>query len=311
MAAAGDALARGLHPDQLHAVVAGEGRERADRVRAAADAGHHARRQPPAPLQDLRARLVADHALEVADERRERRRADAGADRVVRVPHVGHPVADGGRDGLLERARARVDAAHRRAQEAHALHVGLLAAHVLRAHVDDALQPEQRAGRGGGHAVLPGARLGDDPRLAHAVGEQALADRVVELVRAGVHEVLALQPHGPADGLGQALRVVERGGPPAVVAPQAVELGLVARVGARGHPRRLELGEGGHQRLGDVLAAVGAEAMLDRGHDGTAEGASVAGAGASAAAGGGQRGFRGRRGRLPRPRGRRPAAPGP
>jgi hypothetical protein len=41
--------------------------------------------------------------------------------------------------------------------------------------------------------VLAGARLGDDARLAHAPRQQHLADAVVDLVRAGVAEVLALE----------------------------------------------------------------------------------------------------------------------
>jgi hypothetical protein len=41
--------------------------------------------------------------------------------------------------------------------------------------------------------VLARPGLGDDPRLAHAPREQRLPDRVVDLVRAGVIEVLALE----------------------------------------------------------------------------------------------------------------------
>ena len=65
-----------------------------------------------------------------------------------------------------------------------------LARHVLGAHVDDALEAEQRAGGGRRDAVLAGAGLGDDARLAHALGEQRLAERVVDLVRAGVRRGL-------------------------------------------------------------------------------------------------------------------------
>ena len=61
------------------------------------------------------------------------------------------------------------------------------------AHVDVALEAEQRARRRRGHAVLAGARFGDDAPLAHALGEQRLAERVVDLVRAGVRQILALQ----------------------------------------------------------------------------------------------------------------------
>jgi hypothetical protein len=50
------------------------------------------------------------------------------------------------------------------------------------------------------HAV---ARLGDDPPLAHPLGQQRLPERVVDLVRAGVVEVLALEIDGVAGGLAQ------------------------------------------------------------------------------------------------------------
>ncbi len=184
VAAGLDPVARGLHADQLDLLVAHERDEDADRVRAAADAGDHARGQPAEPLEDLGARLVADHALEVAHQRRERRGPDGGADHVVRVADVGDPVADRGRDRLLERAGAGVDGLDGGAHQPHPLDVGLLAAHVLGAHVDDALDAEQRARGRGGDAVLAGAGLGDDARLAHALGEQALPERVVDLVRA-------------------------------------------------------------------------------------------------------------------------------
>ena len=47
---------------------------------------------------------------------------------------------------------------------------------------------------------------------AEALGEQRLADGVVDLVRAGVREVLALQPHLGAPARRQARREGERGG---------------------------------------------------------------------------------------------------
>jgi hypothetical protein len=79
------------------------------------------------------------------------------------------------------------------------LHVGCLAAGVLNAHVDHALEVEQRTHGGSRHAVLARASLGDDPVLAHALGEQRLAERVVELVRACVVEILALEVHRPPE----------------------------------------------------------------------------------------------------------------
>ena len=63
----------------------------------------------------------------------------------------------------------------------------------VRAHEDDALQPEARADRRRRHAVLARAGLGDDPGLAHAPGQQDLAEHVVDLVRAGVVQLVALE----------------------------------------------------------------------------------------------------------------------
>ena len=82
---------------------------------------------------------------------------------------------------------------HLGAEQAHPLDVRLLPAHVLGAHVDDALEAEARADGRRGDAVLAGARLGDDPLLAEPAREHGLAERVVQLVRAGVEEVLALE----------------------------------------------------------------------------------------------------------------------
>ena len=138
----------GLDADQLDALVVDEAGEGADRVRAAADAGDHAVRQAARRGEDLLAGLVADHALQVADERRVRGRADGRADDVVGVADVGDPVADRGADRLLQRPRAGVDGLDGRAHQLHPLDVGPLAAHVLGAHVDDALEAEQRAGGG-------------------------------------------------------------------------------------------------------------------------------------------------------------------
>ena len=45
-----------------------------------------------------------------------------------------------------------------------------------------------------GHTVLSGTRLGNQPRLVKALGQQHLPQRVVDLVRPRVRKVLALQP---------------------------------------------------------------------------------------------------------------------
>ena len=66
-------------------------------------------------------------------------------------------------------------------------------------------------GGGGGDAVLAGAGFGDHALLAHPQREQRLAERVVDLVGAGVVEVFALEPDLRAAALlAQPLGVIER-----------------------------------------------------------------------------------------------------
>jgi hypothetical protein len=98
------AVPAGLQAHQPDAVIGHEGGEDPDGVGAATDAGQHDVGQPVAALEHLLAGLVTDHPLEVPDHGRERVRAGDGAEDVVRRLHVGHPVAEGLVDGVLERA---------------------------------------------------------------------------------------------------------------------------------------------------------------------------------------------------------------
>jgi hypothetical protein len=138
---------------------------------------------------------------------------------------------------------------------------------VLGTHVDHARQAEPRADRGGGDAVLTRAGLGDDPRLAHPHREQDLADAVVDLVRAGVVQFVALEPDlrahafggGLAQSLGQPFGVVERARAADIMFEQIVELRLERRVGLGGAIRLVEFKDERHKRLGDIAATEVAE----------------------------------------------------
>ena len=158
--------------------------------------------------------------------RREGVRAGDGAEQVVRAVDVGDPVAERLVDGVLQGAAAGLHGDDLGAEHPHPGDVERLALGVDLAHVDGAFEAEQRAGGGGGDAVLAGAGLGDDAGLAHAPGEQGLAQHVVDLVRAGVVEVLALEEDpGAARVLGEPGHLGERAGPAGVVDQQVVELG--------------------------------------------------------------------------------------
>ncbi len=121
-------------------------------------------------------------------------------------------------------------------------------------------KPEHRGDGGGGDAVLARAGFGDDARLAHAPGEQDLADAVVDLVRAGVEEVFALEINlRAAQFAGEAFGEVKRRGPAAEFSEVVFELALELRVLLRAEVLGLQLLQRVHQRLRHVTAAVGAE----------------------------------------------------
>jgi hypothetical protein len=172
----------------------------------------------------------------------------------VRGLDVRDPVPDRLARRLLQRPRPEVDWSDLGAEQLHPLDVGALPAHVLLAHVDDAVEAEAGAHGRGRDAVLARAGLGDDAVLAEPPGEHRLAERVVELVRSGVEEVLALEvePHPRSEPL----RPRERCRPAGEGSAELVQLGGEARVCLRRPPAGLELVERRDERLGDIPAAV-------------------------------------------------------
>ena len=256
-----DAAAGGLDAEQLHVLVIEEGGEDADGVAPPAHAGDHRVGQRPPPLERLAARLVTDHPLKALDQGRIRVRAHHRPDHVMSVMDIGDPISDGLVGGVLQGPGTAVNRPDLGAEQAHAVDVDRLAPGVLATHVDDALEAEAGADGGDRHPVLAGPGLGDDPGLAHPPGQQHLAERVVELVGAGVDEVLALEPDlGTGAVGGQPPGPGQRGGTPGVVAQPRVQLGDEGGVGQRLVHRRLQLLHGGDQGLGHVGPAVDPEA---------------------------------------------------
>src|SRR5204863_3350439 len=93
---------------------------------------------------------------------------------------------------------------------------------------------EERARRRAGDAVLARAGRGDDAGLPHSLGEERLTDRVVDLVRACVREVLALERRAAeSDLLREARRVGERRRSSDPLAQDAIELVRERLVAAR------------------------------------------------------------------------------
>ncbi len=98
---------------------------------------------------------------------------------------------------------------------------------VLLAHVDDALKAEERASGRGRHAVLARAGFRDHPALAHPAGEKGLPEHIVDLVGAGVREILTLEQDPAAARVrGETRRLGERSRPARVGAEEMIKLGL-------------------------------------------------------------------------------------
>src|SRR5262245_47598980 len=255
-----EAVAAGFDPIDRDRWLIEEGMEQAHRVRAAADAGDERVGQPPFPLQHLLACLAPDHRLEVAHHGGIGMRARHRADDVEGVVHVGDPVAKRVVHGVLQRARTRRDRTDLGAEKFHAKHVRPLPLDVGRAHVDDARKAEARRDRRHRDAMLSGAGLGDDPRLAHAAGDLDLAEAVVDLVRPGVVQLVALEVDlGAAELAGKTLGEIERARAAGVMGEKIVKLGLEGGIGLGLGISAFEIEDERHQRLGDVASAIEAE----------------------------------------------------
>jgi len=152
----------------------------------------------------------------------------------------------------------------------HAEDIGLLTLDVGRPHIDDAGQAEARTDRGGRNAMLPGARLRDNARLAHAHRKQDLAEAVIDLVRAGMVQLFALEENLRAaiaalflrllaEILREALGVVERARTAHIVALQLVDFGLECRIVLCLPVGLVEIQHERHQRFGDEASAENTE----------------------------------------------------
>ena len=190
--AAGLARAAGLHAYETHILILHKGVEHADGVGAASHARHHHVRQPSGALQHLRARLPADDGLELPDQRGERMGPRRRTKTVQSIRLMGNPVAQGRVNGVLQRAGTAVHGNYLRTQQLHAHHIHGLALHILCPHEDGAVHLQARRRRGRGHTVLARPGLRDEARLPHHPGKEGLAQGVVDLVGAGVIEILPL-----------------------------------------------------------------------------------------------------------------------
>src|SRR5207247_5300737 len=147
-----------LDADEHHAGSTDERGEHADRVAPTAHASEDRVGVSALDGSELLARLVADHALQISDERWERVWPGSGAEYVMGLGYRCGPIAHRLVDRFLQGPLPRRHRHHLRAEELHPGDVRRLTMRILLAHVHDAGQAEQRCGGRSRPPVLPGTR---------------------------------------------------------------------------------------------------------------------------------------------------------
>lgn len=258
--AGSEAPATGLYADEADGGVIEKGGEYSDGVAPATDARGDEVGQAAFLFEDLAASLDANDAVKVAHHGWVGMGAVGRAKDVVGVPDIGDPVSHGLVDGLLEGALAGEDGNDLGAEEAHACDVEGLAFHVDFAHVDGAIEAELGGDGGGGYAVLAGAGFRDHAAFAHAAGEEGLAQGIIDLMGAGVEQVLAFQVDtGTLEFAREALGEIKGRWSARVVPHKVGQFLLERRVDFGAGIFGREITQGGHERLRDEHAPVRAE----------------------------------------------------
>ena len=203
---------QGLYADQLDGIRQKRS-EHADGVGAASHAGRNLIRKMAGLGLELLPGLLADAVLEVAHHQREGMGAGCSAytvDRVFIFFGISHKCSV---DSFFESPETETDRNNIRAEQLHPGDIGCLLDDIDFTHVDVALQSEVGSGSRERDTVLTRAGLGDQLFLAHIFGQQTFAHAVVELVGAGVVEILALEINlRPAQQIGEILAVVDGSG---------------------------------------------------------------------------------------------------
>ena len=151
-------------------------------------------------------------------------RPKRGADAVNGVFVGGEIGFKRGIDRLFQRLESAGDGNDLCAEDFHAGDVRRLLLDVDESHVDFALKPEICGGGGEGDSVLTRAGFRDEFFLAEIFREQTFAHAMVELVGAGVVEILALEIDlAVADVAGEAVAVIDGSGAPLELAADAAE----------------------------------------------------------------------------------------
>ena len=167
------------------------------------------------------------------------------------------PLAHRFRDRVFQSRGAGGDRDHFRAEKTHPVNIESLAFRIFLSHEHDAFHSEKRSRRCGRYAVLSGAGLGDEPCLSHLLCKQCLSEHVVDLMCAGVIQILPLQIDLCAsEVLRHPCCVIQSGRTSGVIIKQFFQFFIECRIVLILIIGLFQLDDRIHQRFGNVLSSV-------------------------------------------------------
>lgn len=199
-----------FNTDQSHTRIFDKVVKSTDRIGATTDTGNDSVRQLAHLFVHLRLDLSTNDPLEVTDDGGERVGTDSGADKIMGRVQSSDPVSHSLVDSVLQGLGTGGNGDNSTTKHLDPEDVQLLPPHILSTHENVTLHAKLGADGGGGDTVLTGTSLGDNSSLAQSLGEENLANGIVNLVRTSMVEIFPLEPNPrTAHLLGQPLGKVK------------------------------------------------------------------------------------------------------
>lgn len=175
-------MATGFNTDQSHAGILDKVVKSTDGVGATTDTGNDSIRQLAHLFVHLRLDLSTNNPLEVTDNGGEGVGTDGGANEVMRSVQSSDPISQSLVDSVLQGLGTRRDGDNTATKHLDPENVQLLPPHILCTHENITLHAKLGADGGGSDTVLTGTRLGDNSSLTQSLGEENLANGIVNFV---------------------------------------------------------------------------------------------------------------------------------
>ena len=177
------------------------------------------------------------------------------------------PFPHGFGDGILQGCGSGCDRNDFCAQKAHPVDVESLTDGIFFAHEYDAFHTHEGCGRRGGYTVLTGAGFRDQAGFTNFFSKKCLAKDIVDLMSAGMVQILPFQVDlSAAQVLCHLPGIIEPGRASGVVVQKIGKFPLKIRIFFIMIICLFQFNYRVHQRFGDILPAVNAEASVRIGH---------------------------------------------